>query len=46
MDEFLQLASVLNWFAALALGRSPRGIRDFSAFCIRYEAQTYGYMLS
>ena len=32
-------------FYALVTGRYPRGFRDLSAYCIRYQAQTYAYLL-
>lgn len=35
----------LAWFAALALGRMPRGFRDLLAYTLRYGAQTWGYLL-
>jgi 2-(1,2-epoxy-1,2-dihydrophenyl)acetyl-CoA isomerase len=35
----------LGMFYALATGRYPRGFRDLSAYCIRYQAQTYAYLL-
>jgi hypothetical protein len=35
----------LGWFYALAAGCYPRGFRDLSAYCIRYQAQTYGYLM-
>lgn len=35
----------LGWFACLARGRMPRGLRDLGAFCIGYGAQTLGYLL-
>ncbi len=41
----LQVVSVIGWFAALALGRMPRGMRDLMAYCLRYQAQTYAYLL-
>ncbi len=37
--------AVIGWFAALAVGRMPKGMRDLSAYCLRYQAQTYGYLL-
>lgn len=52
------LAGVLNylstaigffaWFACLALGRIPEGMRNLQAFSIRYHAQTsaYEYLLT
>ncbi len=30
---------------ALATGRYPRGFRDLSAYCLRFQAQTFGYLL-
>ncbi len=38
-------ASFFSWWAALARGRSPRGLRDLLAWTIGYSAQTYGYLL-
>ena len=34
----------LGWFAALATGRMPRGLRNLGAFALRYSAQTNGYL--
>ena len=39
------LAAALAWFAALATGRMPGGLRDLGAAALRYEAQTAGYLL-
>ncbi|HZQ03189.1 MAG TPA: DUF4389 domain-containing protein [Gaiellaceae bacterium] len=41
----LEVVAVVGWFAALALGRMPRGMRDLMAYCLRYQAQTYAYLL-
>jgi hypothetical protein len=38
------LAAMLSWFSALARGRSPRGLRDFSAWALAYTAQFYSYL--
>ena len=40
----LQVVAVIAWFACLALGRCPRGMRDLMAYCLRYQAQTYAYL--
>ena len=37
--------AVLAWFAILARGRMPQGFRDLIAFCLRYGAQTFAYLL-
>jgi 2-(1,2-epoxy-1,2-dihydrophenyl)acetyl-CoA isomerase len=41
----LQVVAIIGWFTALALGRMPRGMRDLMAYCLRYQAQTYAYLL-
>ena len=33
----------LSWFASLALGRTPQGLRDAQVYCLGYAAQAYGY---
>jgi hypothetical protein len=38
-------AAVLAWFAILARGRMPLGLRDLLAYCIGYTAQATGYLL-
>jgi len=38
-------AAVLAWFAILARGRMPLGLRDLLAYCIGYTAQATGYFL-
>jgi hypothetical protein len=35
----------LAWFAILARGRMPRGLRDLSVWAIGYSAQVNGYLL-
>ena len=41
----LYAAAIGGWFAALALGRMPQGLRDAGAHAIRYAAQLNGYVL-
>jgi hypothetical protein len=36
--------SILAWFACLARGRMPNGMRDLFAYGLRYAAQTWGYL--
>jgi hypothetical protein len=38
-------AAFLAWFAILARGTAPRGLRDLTAFAIGYGAQAGGYLL-
>src|SRR5262245_32568481 len=35
----------IGWFIALVIGRMPKGMRDLSAYCTQYEAQTYAYLM-
>src|SRR5437588_577105 len=39
-----QLVALLGWFYSLALGRMNEGMRNISAWLLRYEAQTYAYI--
>src|SRR5579864_1297730 len=39
------VVAVLGWFYCLALGRMNRGMRDISAWLLRYEVQTYAYLM-
>jgi hypothetical protein len=36
--------ALIGWFVALVIGRTPKGMRDLSAYCLQYEAQTYAYL--
>jgi hypothetical protein len=35
----------IGWFIALVIGRMPKGMRDLSAYCLQYEAQTAAYLM-
>ena len=39
------VAAFLAWFAILARGSEPRGLRDLTAFALNYAAQAGGYLL-
>jgi hypothetical protein len=41
----LVLVGILGWFAALATGRMPEGLRNLGAVAVRYLAQTNAYWL-
>jgi hypothetical protein len=34
-----------SWFVALFTGRVPQGIRNFGVLALRYESQTYAYLM-
>ena len=38
------LASIVNWFAALAIGRSPRPLHRFLAAYVRYASHVYAFL--
>jgi hypothetical protein len=37
--------AVIAWFIALFTGRMNEGLRDLLAYCLRYQAQTNGYVM-
>ena len=41
----IAVCAVLGWFASLALGRMPKGLRDAGAYSIGYTAQATAYVL-
>jgi hypothetical protein len=41
----IALAGVLGWFACLAKGAMPRGLRDTGAYSLGYRAQAIAYLL-
>jgi Domain of unknown function (DUF4389) len=43
--SLLAVSGVLGWFASVALGRMPKGLRDAGAWSIGYTAQTSAYVL-
>jgi hypothetical protein len=43
LGQVMQIIGFLGWFVCLALGRMPKGMRDLSAYCLRYSQQTYSY---
>jgi hypothetical protein len=38
------VAGVFGWFASLATGRMPHGLRNVIAWYLRYAAQATGYL--
>lgn len=37
------IVSIIAWFIALFIGRTPKGMRDLTAYCRRYRSQTRAY---
>jgi hypothetical protein len=45
LSNLSQLLAVFSWFIALATGRVPEGLRNFAVLALRFETQTYAYVL-
>jgi len=45
LSQLSQLLAIFSWFIALVMGRVPEGLRNFAALALRFETQTYGYVL-
>ena len=45
LSVVLLVAALLGWFAALATGRMPTGLRNLGAYIVRYHSQTNAYWL-
>ena len=45
LSNISQLLALFSWFVALALGRVPEGLRNFAALALRFETQTWGYVM-
>ena len=44
-SQVVQIVGILAWLVAIALGRTPRGMENLGLYCLRYQAQTWGYLL-
>ncbi len=45
LQYVLYVVAFLGAIFAIVMGRYPRGFRDLSAYVLRYQAQTWGYLL-
>jgi 2-(1,2-epoxy-1,2-dihydrophenyl)acetyl-CoA isomerase len=45
LSQIVSIVAFLGLFYAVATGRYPRGFRDLSAYALRFQAQTFGYLL-
>jgi 2-(1,2-epoxy-1,2-dihydrophenyl)acetyl-CoA isomerase len=45
LSYVIYVVAFLGGLFALATGRYPRGMRDLTAYWLRYQAQTWGYLL-
>jgi hypothetical protein len=44
LQYLFEIVALLAWFYALFTGRASKGMRDLQAYCLRYQAQAYGYV--
>jgi Domain of unknown function (DUF4389) len=44
LGSSLLIAAVFTWFVALVRGSAPWGLRNLSAYALRYSAQLYAYV--
>lgn len=45
LSYVIYVVALLGGIFALAMGRYPKGMRDLTAYWLRYQAQTWGYLL-
>jgi hypothetical protein len=45
LSHLSELLAIFSWFIALVTGRVPEGLRNFAALALRFETQTYAYVL-
>jgi hypothetical protein len=45
LSQVLLVIALLSWFIAIVMGRIPRGMEQIGLYCLRYQAQTYAYLL-
>jgi hypothetical protein len=45
LGQVIQVIGVLNWLIAIFAGRVPRGLEQLGLYCLRYQTQTYAYLL-
>ena len=39
-----QIVAFIMWIVGVIMGRVPRGLRDFAAYLLRYQTQTWAYL--
>jgi len=43
LGYLIEIVAVIAWIVCLATGRMPLGLRDLTAWVVRFTAQTHGY---
>ena len=44
LGYLISVVAIISWFACLFLGAMPLGLRNLTAWIIRFNAQTHGYL--
>jgi uncharacterized protein DUF4389 len=44
-NQVLQIVGLLGWLVAIFIGRMPRGMENLGLYCLRYQSQTYAYVV-
>jgi hypothetical protein len=39
-----EIVAIINWIVGVIMGRVPKGLRDFGAYMLRYQTQTFAYL--
>jgi len=39
-----QIVAIIMWIVGVIMGRVPKGLRDFAAYLLRYQTQTWAYV--
>ena len=45
LSHLSELLAIFSWFIALVTGRVPEGLRNFAALALRFETQTFAYVM-
>jgi hypothetical protein len=45
LNVLLYVVGLGGWFAVLAIGRMPEGLRNAGAYALRYNAQVVSYLM-
>ena len=45
LSYVVEVIAFLGWFVCLFLGRMPEGMRNLGVYCLRFQQQTYAYVL-
>lgn len=45
LSHLSELLAVFSWFISLVTGRVPEGLRNFAALALRFETQTFAYVM-